>query len=351
MALFLGGSVMALAQAKPDVLVFTNGDHLTGELISATADKVTFKSAMAGEITIDRSTVKDLKTEKSFAVVKDQKLVKSGIVEFADKQIIVSDTSGTANIAVGPSVVVVEQGEYRKEVTANPGFLHGWTGTTSAGLSFVRATQDQTSFNAAVALVRVVPSVTWLDPKNRTLANFNAAYGKTSQPGIPDVKTDIYHGDIERDKYFSKRMFGFGLADFDHNFGQGLRFQQGYGVGVGYTVFNRPNASLDLKADLRYTHQSFYIRSNDQNLIGSQISETYLRKLPHSIMFTEMVSATPSYNVPSAYQVNAVANLALPLYKKFDLTFGFIDSYLNNPSPGSKKNSSQFITGLQYVFP
>ncbi|MEO8727420.1 MAG: DUF481 domain-containing protein [Acidobacteriaceae bacterium] len=351
MALFLGGSVMALAQAKPDVLVFTNGDHLTGELISATADKMTFKSAMAGEITVDRSTVKDLKTEKPFAVVKDQKLVKSGTVEFADKQIIVSDTSGTANIAVDPSVVVVEQGEYQKEVTANPGFLHGWTGTTSAGLSFVRATQDQTSFNAAVVLVRVVPSVTWLDPKNRTLVNFNAAYGKTSQPGIPDVKTDIYHGDIERDKYFSKRMFGFGLADFDHNFGQGLRFQQGYGVGVGYTVFNRPNATLDLKADLRYTHQSFYISSNDQNLIGSQISETYLRKLPHSIMFTEMVSATPSYNVPSAYQVNAVANLALPLYKKFDLTFGFIDSYLNNPSPGSKKNSSQFITGLQYVFP
>ncbi len=36
--ILIASSVSARAQAKPDVLVFTNGDQLTGELISAAAD-------------------------------------------------------------------------------------------------------------------------------------------------------------------------------------------------------------------------------------------------------------------------------------------------------------------------
>lgn len=341
----------ASTQAQSDVLVFTNGDQLTGELVSATADKVIFKSALAGEVTVDWANIKDLKTEKHFAVIEHHKLVKQGTVELAGKQLTVSDQAGTANVASDPSLYVVSQADYQKQLSANPGFLHNWTGSATAGLSFVRATQNQTSFNAAVGLVRVVPGVDWLDKKNRTLVNFAAAYGKTSEAGFPDIKTDIYHGDIEYDKYFSQRFFGYGIAAFDHNFAQDLKFQHAYGIGVGYTLVDHPDETLDLKADLRYTRQIFYNSLNNTNLIGSQLSERYWRKLPRSMVFTESVAVIPSFNQPSAYQVLANADLALPLYKKFNLTFGFADSYLNNALAPSKKNSVQFITGLQYVFP
>ena len=54
----------------PDVIVFTNGDQLTGTLERATGSSVVFKSDMAGEITVSLDKVKELHSSGSFAVLR-----------------------------------------------------------------------------------------------------------------------------------------------------------------------------------------------------------------------------------------------------------------------------------------
>ncbi len=53
----------------------------------------------------------------------------------------------------------------------------------------------------------------------------------------------------------------------------------------------------------------------------------------------------------NAYSAAGFVNLTLPLYKRFNFTTGVIDTFLNNPPPGFKKNSFQFITGITYALP
>ena len=69
-AFCLLGSLSLLAQTppEPDVLVFTNGEKLIGHLVGSTGGSVTFKSDMAGEITVDWSKVKELHSSGKFAV-------------------------------------------------------------------------------------------------------------------------------------------------------------------------------------------------------------------------------------------------------------------------------------------
>src|ERR1700761_2769053 len=69
----------APAQATPppkppaDVVVFTNGDQLTGTLEHGAGNSIVFKSDMAGEITIPLDKVKELHVAGSYAVLrKDQ---------------------------------------------------------------------------------------------------------------------------------------------------------------------------------------------------------------------------------------------------------------------------------------
>ncbi len=67
----------AHAEDKPgkatDVLVFTNGDQLTGTLVGTVGDRVTFKSEMAGEINVPLAKIKELRSGSQFAVLrKDQ---------------------------------------------------------------------------------------------------------------------------------------------------------------------------------------------------------------------------------------------------------------------------------------
>ena len=68
---FASASDPAPAPAKPapDVLIFTNGDQLTGKLMHSTDDTVAFHSDMAGDINVSWSKVKELRSQRQFVVL------------------------------------------------------------------------------------------------------------------------------------------------------------------------------------------------------------------------------------------------------------------------------------------
>ena len=162
------------------------------------------------------------------------------------------------------------------------------------------------------------------------------------------MKTSIFHADAEQDEYISHRLYYFGGIAFDHNYSQGLDFQQIYGGGLGYTVFSTPLQAFDVKADIHYERQNFFVSSNNTQLVGSIFAENYRRNLPGKIVFTEFGNYIPSWNDPSAYSANVTGALALPLFKRFAASVSATDNYLNNPSTDYQKNSFLFVTGIAY---
>ena len=124
--------------------------------------------------------------------------------------------------------------------------------------------------------------------------NFSAAYGLVTQPGSPGLKTEIYHADAERDEFFSKRLFGFGQASFDHNFSQGLTLQQTYNGGIGFTVLKTDKQELDVKGAVSYARQEFTGGTAGKNLVGSTAGENYNRKFPKNMLFVEQFSIIES---------------------------------------------------------
>lgn len=346
---------------EPDVLIFTDGEKLIGHLERSTGDKVTFKSDMAGEVTVDWKKIQELHTSLKFAVVrKNVELhrrdtggsVPKGTLTVKDQKIEVNAGSGQTpqSVPVADAAFVVDQASFEKAFH-RPGLLEDWKGSVTAGASLVEATQDSVTLTGGFSLIRAVPQETWLDPRNRTIVDFSASYGKITQPNTPTVKTAIYHADAERDEYFTSRLYGFGQLAYDHNFSQGLELQQSYGGGVGWTVLKDAKQSLDLKASMNYVSQKFQTAASNLNLVGSVFAERYNRTLPHGIALTEQLSVTPAWNDTRAYSAVAGAGLTLPVYKRLSLAVNSLDTFLNDPPPGFKKNSFQFTTGLTYTLP
>ena len=252
---------------EPDVLIFANGEKLIGQLKSAKGGSLTFKSDMAGEVTVDWSKVQELRTSHPFAVItKNLKIVKHGDVSQVPEgnlsmtgQKIVLERAGAApsSIPVADLAFVLEQPDFEKAISHEGGFLQDWSGAITAGLSLVESTQEARTFTGGISLVRAEPTASWLNPSSRTLFDLSGSYGTLTQPGTSEIKTDILHGNAERDQYFSPRMFGFGQAAFDHNFSQGLDLQQSYGGGLGWTVIKTTAAEFDLKGSVDYIRQSF----------------------------------------------------------------------------------------------
>jgi hypothetical protein len=370
--LFIGAPAPAQKSSPPpkpdvDVLIFTNGDQLTGHLERAVGGNVVFKSDMAGELTISIDKVKELRSGAKFAALRKGKpgqnnLVGEGDVHFAADTVTITPPSQPAvTLPIKELGFLVDAPTYDRELHHEPGFTHGWTGSITGGATLVRSTDNNTSFTAGIALARVVPSVAYLPTRNRTTFNLIETYGKATSKIIPPppvqtpplptetiTKTSIFHSDAERDQYFNPRFYALADAAFDHDYSQGLDLQQLYGAGIGWTAIQSAKQQLDLKADVHYEKQTFTTGPNP-NIIGTIFGEAYRRNLPHTIVFTESGNFTPAWNEPSDYSAMATAALVLPTYKRLSTSLSVTDNYLNDPAPFYNRNSFQFVAGVSYA--
>jgi hypothetical protein len=347
------------SKPEPDMVVFPNGEKLIGHFESLIGGTAKFKSDTLGEITIDLNKVQELHTSETFAVIgKNVKLTRGekggqiplGTISIADKTVQVNAGNGqpTQTVPVGDLNNIIDAARF-DQAFHHSSFFQKWNGEIAVGTSIVEATQNSLSFNTTVSLVRAVPTETWLTPRNRTTADFSESYGKVTQPGTPEVKTSIYHANAERDEYFTSRVYALGSLAFDRNFSQGLDLQQIYGGGIGWSAIHKARETLDFKGSIDYEKQQFEDSSQNQNLLNSVFAELYAVKFAHGIALNEQLSVSPAWTNTRAYSAYGTVGMTLPVYKRFGFNANVIDSFLNNPPPGFKKNSVQFTTGLSYT--
>ena len=359
-SLALGLCCAAQGKPEPDLLVLSNGDTLHGKFVNEVGGQVTFHSDPLGDLSIGWDKIKELHTTGKFAVLdknvklrakKNARQIPEGTVDVSNQAVTVH-TEGAAPVAPIPvkdAQYIVDGATLDKQLFHEPSFFSGWNGAATAGATLVKATQNQYTISGGVGLVRVVPTVSWLDPRNRTSADFTGSYGKITQPGTPSIKSAIYHIDAERDQYVSSRFFALGQTAFDHNFAQDLQLQQIYGGGFGWTAIKTGDQELDLKGTIQYEKQQFIgTTGTNQNLIGSTFSISYLLHMK-LLTYTQNLAFIPAWNTPRAYSAAETNVVTFPTYKNLGFSVGTIDTYLNDPPPSTKRNSFQFTMGLSYA--
>lgn len=369
--------------AAPDVLVLSNGDTLHGKLVSAVDGKVTFHSDPLGDVTLTWDKIKELHSAQKLAVLdktvklrgkKNEGQIPVGTLDVENQALTVhTETAPPPPIPVKNAQYVIDEPTLDKQAFHEPGFLTGWNGAATAGATLVTASQNQYTFSGGFGLVRTVPTVAWLNPRNRMSMDFSGSFGKITQPSYtvpatstspalivhaPAIKSAIYHADAERDQFFSPRLFALAQTAFDHNFAQDLDLQQIYGGGIGWTVIKSPKQEADLKGTMQYEKQQFIAGSGNtnQNLVGSTFSATYVlhRKM---VTYTQGLAFIPSWNITKAYTADETNTFAFPAYKNLSFSVGTLDSYLNDPpavvlsptQPPIKRNSFQFTMGITYA--
>ncbi len=82
------------SKPAPDVIVFTNGDQLTGTLERADGDSFVFKSDIVGEVTVPAGKIKELHTSGKFVALKNnEKITRTskhpGALTYADNALTV----------------------------------------------------------------------------------------------------------------------------------------------------------------------------------------------------------------------------------------------------------------------
>lgn len=355
------------AKTAGDVLIFVNGDQLTGKLERVVSGSVVFKSDLAGEVTVSVEKVKELRSSSPFVALrkneKNRPLPAAGAVELSAGNVTLTRPDGTTETLGARELGFLMDRETYDGESRPKGIFRGWSGTLSGGASLVRSTQTATTLSGSATLARAVPQIPYLPARNRTVIDLSEAYGKQTSPVLPPtlpstsitVKSSIFHADFERDEYFTPRFYALADAAFDHNYAQGLQVRQVYGAGAGYSAIRGARQQLDLKADVHYERQTYFAVGSgaavkrSAEIFGSTFAETYTRNLPRKVVFTEFANYLAAWNALSDYSANVSGTLAMPVWKRMSASVTATDNYLNEPPPFFHKNSFQFITGITYV--
>lgn len=344
-----------------DILTFKNGERLAGHFVRSDGSYVIFNSESVGEVTVYWSQIEDLQSSQTFAVIEknmklrkgeDPKKFPQGTLSVKEDNLVVRSPEGPEEIiAISDTSHVVDQSTFERSVSQEPGLLEAWRGTITGGVSVVEGTQTSRTYTTAINLVRAIPLESWQNRRQRTILNLNGAYGNLKQPDTPKLQTQIFHGDLEHDVYFTTRFFAFGQTSFDHNLSQGLSLAQNYGGGIGWTVLKNEASEIDLRSSLTYIKQQFADPAQNQNLIGSIFAQSFTRRFSRNIRITQHLTATPAWNNLRVYSATGDVTLTVPVYRRLMFSLSILNTFINNPSPGYQKNSFQAATGLTYSLP
>jgi hypothetical protein len=159
----------------PDLIVFTNGDQLSGKFLREVGGAVFFHSDIVGDVSVKWDKIKELRSSAKVVVLEHEVGVHTiqqpsdiamGTITVAGEKIEVHPEVATATIEPIPvknAQYIVDQVTFNKQLRGTPGFFTGWNGAVTAGATIVQATQNQYTFTGSVGLARVVPTVLWME--------------------------------------------------------------------------------------------------------------------------------------------------------------------------------------------
>lgn len=356
------GILTAGSPAKSqDVVLFTNGDRLSGKLVEAAHDGVTFAGTATGTVSLQWNTIQRINlNQSSLAVTSRENSSSSNLNKFTASldAIEVHNSnlaliqSGTAPTLTVPIVDFISISPPSPSSTPPTSILKGWRGLLQLQDSFIGATQKKYDIAGSLHVARSTQSKNAFSHQV-TSVNLQEDFGEASKPKASPVRTVLYEGILEHEVYLNDKAttYLFGLSDFYHNLSLGMNFQQSYGLGVGWNGQHERHR-FGFAGDVRYVGEDIYAPGTSLKLAASGLSEyyTYTFSWPKTkpISFSERILFVPSFNQSNAYQARGTARLRLPLTPKFSVGIQENDDYLRNAPSGTNQNYSRVSFTLNY---
>lgn len=343
---FLGMLAMASAAAA-DTVVLKNGDHLTGTVEVSDGKDVTLKTDFAGEIKIKWTSIAQVSSEKALYVMTPDKKTVSGTVTTEGEDLVVhTATAGPVQVPMEKVTVVRSaDAETAYEKSLHPNLIEGWKGGVSLGFALARGNSATTNLTTGFTADRktLTDEITMYE---------TSLYTSNDQPGGGTTANSIVGG-AKYDRNFTKRVFGFGSADFTHDELQELNVRQIWSGGLGLHVINTPNTVFDVLAGGNYTRETYGggATAVDRNLAGVTLGENFMHKFGKSTTVTEVFYFYPDLSDTGQYRFSLDAASVTKINSWLGWQMALSDRYVTNPPiVGTKSNDVIFSTGVNVSF-
>ena len=314
--------------AVGDEILFNNGDRLTGTVLSAEGGKLKFKTAVAGEITVDMKDVKTFTTDAPIEVrTKDDTVITAPAAK--------SETDGS---------VRVEEADVPLNDVKYVNFNQSWTGSVVAGAMFARgntyADQANVSFEA----------------QRRTIEDrftLNGAYNfgrQEDDDGNRETSVDNWFAAGKYDYFFTEKFYGYASLRYEKDRIAELDRRVVPSVGVGYFWFDEPDFKFDTEGGVAYVHEKYEDGGTDDAM--SLRLAYHLKKdlYDDKVQLFHNLEYFPSLEDIDDLLLLTDAGIRTALTERMFAEYKIEWRYDTTPAAGNSKHDYRHVVGVGWKF-
>lgn len=354
LVLFLSAATSLFA----DQITLKNGDRLTGTVVKSDGKTLVLHTEAAGDVTIQFSSIQDVKTDAELHVTLKGGKTAVGPVTTSDGKIeIATKTAGTVEAPKEDVTLIrndAEQTAYEKLL--HPGLLHGWNGGANVGFSVARG-NSQTE-NLALAFNAVHPTL------NDKITMYASTIYSKNDLATPSSVANLETGGLRYDRNINPKLFGFAGVDFMSNALQYLGLRSTGSGGLGFHAVKSDSTILDFLAGVNYTHETYHFVPGNpladppipdtpgitNNFAALTLGEELMHKLGKSTVLNQKFYFYPNLSDTGQYRGTFDLGTITKLNKWLGWQNQFSDIYVSNPPAGARKNDLVLTTGLNFSF-
>ncbi len=338
-------SLLALtSRLYADQVVLSNGDRLTGTITKSDGKTLVIKTDLAGEVTVPWTAVQSLTSATPLHVATQAGKTVVGPVTTTDGSLAVGTPQGGTVDVPKTDVTALrndqEQAAYEKSL--HPTLLQGWNGGANVGFALTGGNSETKNLALAFTADRKTSH-------DEIALYVNTIYATNDAAGaVPSVTANATQGGARYDRNLTKRLFGFGSADFQTDALQALNLRSVLGGGLGFHAINSDRTTLDFLGGLNYTRESYV--TFDRNFAALTLGEEFMHKLGASTVLSQKLYFFPDLNDTGEYRGTFNIGTITKISKWLGWQNAFGDIYVTNPPAGKKQNDVQLTTGINVSF-
>ena len=333
-----------------DQVVLKNGDRLTGTITKSDGTTLIIKTEFAGDVTVQWPAVQEITSTQPLHLATQEGKTVVGPVTTTDGTMVVSTpASGTVNVAKANITAIrndSEQAAYDKSL--HPTLWQGWVAGANVGFALTRGNSQTKSLAIAFTGDRKTSH-------DEITLYTNTVYASNDlSTAVPHVTANATQGGARYDRNFTKRLFGYGSADFQTDALQTLNLRSVLGGGLGFHAISTSQTTLDFLGGVNYTREN-YVALN-RNFAAATLGEELMHKLGASTVLTQKLYFFPDLSQTGEYRATFNFGTITKISKWLGWQNAFGDIYVTNPPADAttglrpKQNDIQLTTGLNFSF-
>lgn len=331
-----------------DTVVLSNGDRVSGAIVTTADGKLTVKTEFMGEVKIDRKAIVAIEVEEPVVVTFEggERVVGRVKTEGERVKVIQEDGSEVARpLAAFQAVRTSElqrKWEREQKRATSPGWFDFWSLKADFGLASASGNARTTTVSSGTVLERV----TGFD---KTTLRFKQIYSTQQTQEPKGVTANAVTGSARYERNFGKALFVYGSGVFDFDQFQDLDLRSAIGGGLGWRIIRTDKHRWDFGAGSNWNREKFST-GLIRNSAEANFNEESYHELTKMLSFYQGFSIFPNLTDRGEYRFTARLGADLRINTHLSVTFRINNRFLSNPIEGNKKNDVLMSTGIQYTW-